>query len=345
MITHKGTQTIKTERLILRRFTLDDAEEMFKNWANDERVTRFLTWEPHGNLEVTKNLLTAWTDLYGSSCYYNWVIEFEGKAIGNISVVRFSDKSEYADLGYCICYDYWNKGITTEAAKAVINYLFSEVGVNRISISHATRNPYSGKVAQNCGMKYEGTQRSSFKSNSGEFLDISVYSILREEWQTQKEIKNYISLPVVFNDFIEVPELTNGEITLLCKEKRPAIPEKKYVPDYFFEILKDNKKIGNINLRVGYTESLYYGGNIGYGIDEPYRCKGYAVEACKLIIPVIKAHGMKKLNISSEKDNISSKRVCEKLGAKLLRVATVPEWHEIYADGQRYENIFEWSVE
>ena len=47
MITHKGTQTIHTERLILRKFTVEDAQAMFENWANDERVTRFLTWCPH----------------------------------------------------------------------------------------------------------------------------------------------------------------------------------------------------------------------------------------------------------------------------------------------------------
>lgn len=46
MITHKGTQTIHTERLILRKFTIDDAQAMFENWASDEKVTRYLTWCP-----------------------------------------------------------------------------------------------------------------------------------------------------------------------------------------------------------------------------------------------------------------------------------------------------------
>ena len=53
MITHKGTQTIHTERLILRKFTVDDAQAMFENWASDERVTRYLTWCPHESPEAT----------------------------------------------------------------------------------------------------------------------------------------------------------------------------------------------------------------------------------------------------------------------------------------------------
>lgn len=47
MLNHRGTQTLKTERLILRRFYVSDAQAMFENWANDERVTRFMSWFPH----------------------------------------------------------------------------------------------------------------------------------------------------------------------------------------------------------------------------------------------------------------------------------------------------------
>ncbi len=57
MLTHKGTQVLRTERLTLRPFRLSDAEAMFRTWANDERVTRFLTWQPHGTPEVTRTLL------------------------------------------------------------------------------------------------------------------------------------------------------------------------------------------------------------------------------------------------------------------------------------------------
>lgn len=183
MLTHKGTQALRTERLILRRFTTDDAKGMFENWASDERVTKFLTWQPHKSADETVELLKNWVDSYESLTTYNWLIEFEGKAIGNISVVRISERSENADLGYCMGVNYWNKGLMTEAAKAVIEYLFEEVGMHKIRIKHAVKNPASGRVAQKCGLAYEGTERESFKAENGEFLDIASYAILKQEWQ------------------------------------------------------------------------------------------------------------------------------------------------------------------
>ena len=187
MLTHKGTQIIQTERLILRRFTVDDAQAMFDNWANDERVTRYLTWCPHESPEATKQLLELWCAAYENTGTYNWAIEYEGIVIGNISVVRLNEESEWAELGYCMGYTYWNKGIMPEAAKAVIDYLFAEIGVNRVAISHAVKNPASGRVAQKCGLTFEGTKREYYKNFAGEFLDISDYGIVRSEWEKMKE--------------------------------------------------------------------------------------------------------------------------------------------------------------
>ena len=182
MLTHKGTQTIKTERLILRRFTPDDADLAFKNWESDERVTRFLSWNPHKSPEETRNLFTMWCEAYENPTTYNWAIEYEGQPVGSVSVVRISTNHEYAELGYCIGYDYWGIGIMTEAVKGVIGFLFDEVGMHRVAISHAVENIASGKVAEKCGLTCEGAQRERFKSRWGEFLDIKTWSILRHEW-------------------------------------------------------------------------------------------------------------------------------------------------------------------
>lgn len=129
-----------------------------------------------------------------------------------------------------------------------------------------------------------------------------------------------------------------------CVAKNPAIPEKKWVPSYVFEIRKEGCRVGEINFRVGYSDSLYYGGQIGYAVDEQHRGHGYAEKACSLLVPVIRAHGMKKVLITNEHTNIASRRTCEKLGAELIRKARLPEWHDLYKEGQRYVNIFEWSV-
>ena len=181
MLTHKGTQTITTSRLVLRQFALSDAQAMFDNWASDEKVAHYVTWPAHTSPDVTKSLLTQWCLCYADEKYYNWVITLSGQPIGNISVVRQNEKSRWCELGYCLGSAYRNQGIMTEAVQAVIDYLFDVVGFHRIVIEHAANNPASGKVAQKCGFKMEGVARESYQNAAGEFGDIVSYAILQTD--------------------------------------------------------------------------------------------------------------------------------------------------------------------
>lgn len=79
-------------------------------------------------------------------------MEYEETFIGSICVVRTDGRNEWAELGYCKGYAYWNRGFMAEAVKVVIDYLFSKAGINRIGISHAVKNPVSGRAAQKCGL-------------------------------------------------------------------------------------------------------------------------------------------------------------------------------------------------
>ena len=187
MLSHKGTEAINTDRLLLRRFELDDANDMFKNWANDSEVTKFLSWKTHSSVEVTKEILANWINEYKNNNIYNWAIELKeiGEVIGNICIVRFDEKNYSCEIGYCISRKYWGKGIMGESLKAVIDYLFSEVGFNRIVAKHDTNNVASGKVMLKSGMKYEETLRQiKMRENKG-FYDLAVYSILKNEWLAQ----------------------------------------------------------------------------------------------------------------------------------------------------------------
>ena len=186
MFTHKGTVEIKTKRLLLRRFTPDDAQPMFDRWANDERVTRYMTWNPHEVVEVTKGLVEHWCGEYEKPDCYNWAIELDGAPIGNLSVVRMDEAHERMELGYCIGTPWWGQGIMSEAVRAVVDFLFDDVGCNRIQISHLLKNPASGRVAQKCGFTKEGTRREYFRKN-GVWYDDVIYSLLRSEWLATKK--------------------------------------------------------------------------------------------------------------------------------------------------------------
>lgn len=180
---HKGTQRIQTSRLILRRFVMEDAEAVFRNWANDKTVTTFLSWAPHESVEVTKQVLQDWISQYQKKDYYTWGIELKeaGEVIGVISIVRQNEKVNSAEVGYCMGTKWWGLGIMPEALKAIISYLFNEVGFNRIEGKHDRNNPKSGRVMQKAGMQYEGTLRQADKNNQG-IIDVVWYSILKQDY-------------------------------------------------------------------------------------------------------------------------------------------------------------------
>ena len=181
MLTHKGTQTIETPRLILRKARMEDAEPMFRNWANDAEVTKFLTWPAHGSIEVSERVLASWVDCYQKDDYYQWMIVLKeiNEPIGSIMASTVG-RAKCAHIGYCIGRQWWHQGIMSETLKAVMDFLFDAVGYHRVEAMHDPNNPHSGGVMKKCGMKYEGTLRQADRNNQG-ICDASYYGILKSE--------------------------------------------------------------------------------------------------------------------------------------------------------------------
>ena len=180
---HCGTIRLETERLILRRFVIDDAMAMYKNWASDDEVTKFLTWQAHSSIEDSKAVLEDWIRSYKKEDFYQWAIVPKGNSdepIGSIGAVKINESVSIIHIGYCIGKAWWHQGITSEALDKVINFFFDQVGANRVESRHDSRNPWSGMVMRKCGMKYEGTIRSSDRNNQG-ICDVCWYGILRSE--------------------------------------------------------------------------------------------------------------------------------------------------------------------
>ena len=186
MLTHKGTLTIETPRLILRRADCEDAEPMFYNWASDPEVTKYLTWPTYETVDAAHFILEQWTNKYENMDYYHWMIVLKtlGQPIGSISVVHMNELSASCEIGYCIGKAWWHKGIMTEALGAVIRFMLDQVGMNRVEARHDPNNPHSGGVMRKCGMQYEGTLRQVSRNNQG-ICDLSCYSILASDTKQQ----------------------------------------------------------------------------------------------------------------------------------------------------------------
>jgi len=180
---HLGTKELETKRLILRRFLLNDTENMFKNWANDDEVTKYLSWSSHSDKNVTSYILEQWISNYKNKDYYNWAIVLKeiDEPIGSISVLKHSDDIKMVHLGYCIGKNWWNKGIVSEALNSIIKFFFEEVGTNRIEARIDIDNVNSRKVLEKCRMKYEGLKRQANKNKYG-IRDIIEYGIIAEDY-------------------------------------------------------------------------------------------------------------------------------------------------------------------
>lgn len=183
MLNHVGTQSIETEQLILRRFKIEYAQQMFDNWAKDPENVKYVSWRAHKNISETNKVLNAWVREYKNNNCYRWCITLKstGEVIGSIDVVDIIETRATCEIGYVLSKKYWNKGFMTECLKSVIRYLFSKVNFNRIQLRHRLDNPASGKVMIKCGMTYEGILRQYGVSNTGEYCDTAIYSILKCE--------------------------------------------------------------------------------------------------------------------------------------------------------------------
>ncbi len=180
---HLGTKELQTDRLVLRKFKYTDVNPAFTNWCNDDMVTKYLTWPSHSSIDITESVLHEWIKSYENDNFYQWAIVLKGtdEPIGSISIVRINEKTNSVDIGYCIGFKWWNKGIVSEAFSSIISFVFEEMHVNRIEARHDSNNPNSGKVMIKCGLKYEGILRQSDYNNQG-VVDAVYYSILASEY-------------------------------------------------------------------------------------------------------------------------------------------------------------------
>jgi len=337
-LTHTGTQEIETERLRLRRFVMEDVNMVFLEWANSEAVTKYLTWERHKSLGETRTWLLSTIASYEQEGIYSWGIELKETSglIGSIGVGIKSEHSRVANVGYCLGERFWGSGYMTEALRAVIDYMLYDVNVNRIEAYHSVNNPASGKVMQKAGMLKEGCSRQNYLTGD-EYQDSDLYALVQDDFDRRyvPENRNFFEL--------DDKDISKHNVRLLCHEYYPGNTAKKYVPSYKFNITEKNSGtiLGGIDLRLGFTEGLYYGGHIGYSVKEEFRNMGVATIACKIVLQVAKAHGYKRVIITNTPSNRASVRVCEKVGAKLIRVAKLPLWNEMYKEGDRYKNIYE----
>ncbi|MFJ7734266.1 GNAT family N-acetyltransferase [Lysinibacillus sp. NPDC097231] len=123
--------SLKTERLLLRPISPQDLEAMF-DYASCESVARYVTWQANTSIEDTRAFMALILDDYQQGNHLFWGIEYEQKLIGTIDFVSINETHKFAEIGYVLSEAYWNKGITTEASRKLIDFGFNELAVKGI---------------------------------------------------------------------------------------------------------------------------------------------------------------------------------------------------------------------
>ncbi|BED91927.1 MAG: GNAT family N-acetyltransferase [Candidatus Improbicoccus pseudotrichonymphae] len=184
MFKHAGTKEIITSRLILRKFSISDTSNVFKNWSSDPENLKFMSWKAHSNLVETESYLCRIVPKYIKDSYYHWAIVLKSnaeEAIGSISVELFFSFNNCMEIGYTLSKKHWNQGIMTESLKAVQDFLFENTDCHRIQARHAVENKASGRVMVKTGMKFEGILREFDRTSKGEWMDAALYSMLKKD--------------------------------------------------------------------------------------------------------------------------------------------------------------------
>lgn len=136
--------------------------------------------------------------------------------------------------------------------------------------------------------------------------------------------------------FVNPSPLVDDDLELALVETQLGDSERDWLPSYCFEMRVGGCEAGRINIRIGNTPAVVgYCGHIGYAVDSQFRGNHYAERACRLILPIAKAHGMDTVWIMCNPNNAASRRTIERLGGELVEIVSVPEGCDLYNMGDR----------
>lgn len=142
---------LKTDRLILRPLTVDDAESVYV-WVSDEKVTKYMPYQTYTNVEQVKEwLMTIQSEQ--ETYNFGFVLSESNLLIGS-GCIGYNKEKDSWEFGYNLRHDYWNKGYATEATKGMMKFVYSNFGARDFSSNHAVDNPSSGIVIEKCGLSF-----------------------------------------------------------------------------------------------------------------------------------------------------------------------------------------------
>ena len=282
MLTHTGTNTIETERLILRRFKYTDDDAMLKYWIADEKIQSLYSEPVYSTKKAVKELLDKYINSYEQKDYYRWAVieKKSGECIGQIAYFLVDNKNNFAEIEYCIGSDFQCRGFATEATKAIIAYGFDKINLHKVQICTKTINNASKRVIEKCGFTYEGTLRDFFYMN-GNYVGRLYFSMLKSEFELNRKNENNIEINhATMNTFNLVKEITQNTIDKIYPKYYAAGAVdffKKHHNDkninddlknrYIYLMYVNKKPVATVTIKENHILRLF--------VMSEFQCKGY----------------------------------------------------------------------
>src|SRR5688572_13424725 len=182
---HSTPFTLESERLQIRRLTIAD-DEAIHSYGKDERVAFGASFPQHKDIEDARTFIRTVLENYQKNepSSYGIILRKDNTLIGGIGLPMHDQMNNKAEIGYALAPWHWNNGYTTEAARMLIDHLFTSTDIERVEARCKTGNTASARVMEKVDMTYEGTLRSHTLYN-GMYYDMKFYSILRSEWSSR----------------------------------------------------------------------------------------------------------------------------------------------------------------
>lgn len=174
-------KTLKTKRLRLRKAKLTDADAIFRQYAQDPEVTRYVSWRAHRSVLETREYMRMCQLAWDIGKAFHWVIERrEDRQVIGMIVARVN--AEKWELGFVLARPHWGQGLMTEAVTAIIEWAIKQKGIYRIWAVCDIDNRASARVMEKAGMQREGVLRrwSVHPNLSDEPRDSYCYAITKQ---------------------------------------------------------------------------------------------------------------------------------------------------------------------
>ena len=175
---------LETDRFVLRKLRLSDAESLFAILA-DEEVTKFYDDETFTEIDQAREQIKSWASGFKERRCIRWGIarREDDIVVGTCGYYGFHGWHRRGSLGYELARSYWRQGIMTEALDAIIGFGFRQVGLNRVQAVVMPGNEGSEKLLEKLGFQREGVLREYENWGKKGYVDVLMFSLLRYEYE------------------------------------------------------------------------------------------------------------------------------------------------------------------